>query len=166
MCGRQKEEPQKQNIIKNEGSMTIEENIGYSFSDRNILNRALTRKAYALEQRQRNQACEDQEIFRTLGDAVLKAVLVDLLIQSGCKTRDEITRKKIELEREESLAKIGRELGIGESIMLGAGEKKQRANEEPYVLAETFEAVIGAIYLDGGYDTAEKFITILFKTKS
>ncbi|NOR77791.1 MAG: nickel pincer cofactor biosynthesis protein LarB [Methanophagales archaeon] len=164
MCVRRKEE--SPNIIKNEGCMTIEENIGYSFVDKSILNRALTRKAYALEQRQRNQACEDQEIFRTLGDAVLKAVLVDLLIKSGCKTRDEITRKKIELEREESLAKIGRELGIGESIMLGVGEKKQRANEEPYVLAETFEAVIGAIYLDGGYDTAEKIITILFKTKS
>ena len=167
MCVRRKEESQKQNKFKNnEGRMTIEENIGYSFLDKNILNRALTRKAYALEQRQRNQACEDQEIFRTLGDAVLKAVLVDLVIQSGCKTRDEITRKKIELEREESLAKIGRELGIGESIMLGVGEKKQRANEEPYVLAETFEAVIGAIYLDGGYDTAKKIITILFKTKS
>jgi NCAIR mutase (PurE)-related protein/23S rRNA maturation mini-RNase III len=163
---RQKEETQKQNIITNEGSMTIEENIGYSFLDKNILNRALTRKAYALEQRQRNHVCEDQEIFRTLGDAVLKAVLVDLLIHSGCKTRDEITRKKIELEREESLAKICRELGIGESIMLGAGEKKQRANEEPYVLAETFEAVIGAIYLDGGYDTVKKIITNLFKTKS
>jgi ribonuclease-3 len=145
--------------------MTIEENIDYSFLDKNILNRALTRKAYALEQRQRNHACEDQEIFRTLGDAVLKAVLVDLVIQSGCKTRDEITRKKIELEREESLAKIGCELGIGESIMLGVGEKKQRANEEPYVLAETFEAVIGAIYLDGGYDTAKKIITNLFKIK-
>ena len=163
MCVRQKEE--SPNIIKNEGRMTIEENIGYSFVDKSILNRALTRKAYALEQRQRNQACEDQEIFRTLGDAVLKAVLVDLLIKSGCKTRDEITRKKIELEREESLAKIGRELGIGESILLGAGEKKQRANEEPYVLAETFEAVIGAIYLDGGYDTAKKSITNLFNLR-
>jgi len=166
ICVRQKEESKKPDIINNQGSiMTIEEKIGYSFSDKTILNRALTRKAYALEQRQRNHTCEDQEIFRTLGDAVLKAVLVDLLIQSGCKTRDEITRKKIELEREESLAKIGRELGIGESIMLGVGEKKQRANEEPYVLAETFEAVIGAIYLDGGYDTAKKSITSAFNLK-
>jgi NCAIR mutase (PurE)-related protein len=156
----QKEE--SPNIIKNVGSMTIENNLGYYFRDKNLLNRALTRKAYALEQRQRNQACENQEIFRTLGDAVLKAVLVDLLIKSGCETRDEITRKKIELEREESLAKIGHKLGIGDSIMLGVGEKKQRANEEPYVLAETFEAVIGAIYLDGGYDTANEIIAKLF----
>ena len=162
MCATQKRESQKPDINNNEGNTTIEENIGYSFSDKNNLNRALRRKAYALEQRQREHACEDQEIFRTLGDAVLKAVLVDLLIQSGCKTREEITRKKIELEREESLAKIGRELDIGNSIMLGIGEKKQRANEEPYVLAETFEALIGAIYLDGGYDTLKKIITNLF----
>jgi ribonuclease-3 len=98
--------------------MTIEKNLGYSFADKNLLNRALTRKAYALEQKQRNQDCEDQEVFRTLGDAVLKAVLVDLLIKSGCKTRDEITSKKIRLEREETLAKISQDLGIGPFIKL------------------------------------------------
>jgi len=160
----------KGRIVSNNGKggfdMTIENNLGYTFLDKNILNRALTRKAYALEQRQRNQACEDQEIFRTLGDAVLKAVLVDLLIKSGCETRDEITSKKKSFEREEALAKISRKLGIGESIILGAGEKKQGANEEPYVLAETLEAVIGAIYLDGGYDTAKKVIAQLFKLQT
>ena len=143
--------------------MTIEKILGYSFSDKNFLNRALTRKACALEQKQRNQRCEDQELFRTLGDAVLKAVLVDLLIKSGCKTRDEITSKKQELERKESLARISQDLGIGHFIKLGAGEKKQKANEEPYVLAETLEALIGAIYLDGGYDASKDVITKWFK---
>jgi ribonuclease-3 len=135
--------------------MTIEKNIGYSFSDKNLLNRSLTRKAYALEQKQRNHDCEDQEVFRTLGDAVLKAVLVDLLIKSGCKTRDEITSKKIRLEREETLAKISQDLGIGPFIKLGVGEEKQKANEEPKVLAETLEALIGASYLDGGYSASK-----------
>ena len=130
--------------------MTIEKNLGYLFSDKNLLNRALARKAYALEQKQRNQDCEDQEVFRILGDAVLKVVLVDLLIKSGCKTRDTITIKKKGLEREEALAKIGRDLGIGSFIKLGVGEEKQKANEEPKVLAETLEALIGAIYCDGG----------------
>jgi ribonuclease-3 len=143
--------------------MTIEKNLGYSFSDKNFLNRALTRKAYALEQKQRNQGCEDQEIFSTLGDAVLKAVLADLLIKSGCKTRDEITSKKKELERKESLARISQGLGIGHFIKLGAGEKKQKANEEPSVLAETLEALIGEIYLDEGYDASKDVITKWFK---
>jgi ribonuclease-3 len=144
--------------------MTIEKNLGYSFFDKNLLNRALTRKAYALEQKQRNQDCEDQEVFRTLGDAVLKAVLVDLLIKSGCKTRDEITSKKKRLEREEMLAKVSQALGIGPFIKLGVGEEKQKANEEPKVLAETLEALIGAIYLDGGYSASKEVITEWFKS--
>ena len=144
--------------------MTIEKNLGYSFSDKNLLNRALTRKAYALEQKQRNQDCEDQEVFRTLGDAVLKAVLIDLLIKSGCRTREGITTEKIKLEREEGLARIGQNLGIGEFIKLSVGEKKHRANEEPKVLAETLEALIGAIYLDGGYGASKEAITEWFKS--
>ena len=144
-------------------TMTLEEKVGYSFDDKRLLNRALTRKAYALEQKQRNRDCEDQEVFRTLGDAVLKAVLVDLLIKSGCKTRDEITRKKEGLESKNPLAKIGQSLGIGRSIILGVGEAKQEASKEPYVLAETLEALIGAIYLDGGYNTSKDVITKWFE---
>jgi ribonuclease-3 len=143
--------------------MTIEDALGYTFSDKNLLNRALTRKAYANEHKQQNKDCEDQEIFRTLGDAVLKTALVDRLIASGCKTREEITNRKMELESEEGLAKISRELGIGDSIKLGLGEIRQKANEKQYVLAETLEALIGAIYLDGGYDASKETIIKLFK---
>ncbi len=142
--------------------MTIEENLDYPLSDKSLLNRALTRKAYALEQRQINQGCEDQEVLRTLGDAVLKTILVDLLIKSGCRTREEITTKKKGLEREEMLANIGSGLKIGSSIRLGIGEKKQKAAEEPKVLAETLEAIIGAIYLDGGYNISRDTITKWF----
>jgi len=144
-------------------AITIEKNFGYSFADESLLNRALTRKAYALEQKQHNQDYEDQEVFRTLGDAVLTAVLVDLLIQSGCKTRDEITSNKKGLEREERLAEIGQNLGIGPFIKLGVGEGKQKADEEPKVLAETLEALIGAIYLDGGYNASKDVITKWFE---
>jgi len=143
--------------------MTLEGTLGYSFKNEYYLNRALTRKAYANEQKQHNQDCEDQEVYRTLGDAVLKLVLVDRLIESGCDTRDDITLKKKELEREEKLAEIGRTLGIGSAIKLGIGENKQKANEEPKVLAETLEALIAAIYLDGGYDVSRETISKWFK---
>lgn len=143
--------------------MAIEDALGYTFSNKNLLNRAFTRKAYANEQKQQNIDCEDQEIFRTLGDAVLKTVLVDRLIASGYKTREEITNRKMELESVEGLARISRELGIGASIKLGLGEKKQKANEKQYVLAETLEALIGAIYLDGGYDIAKETIIRWFR---
>ena len=123
-----------------------------------LLERALTRKAFANEQAQRGISCEDQEIFCTLGDAVLKTVLIDILIRNGVATPDMITRKKIELEREENLAVIGREIHIGPYIKLGKGEAKHNAGEQPYVLAETLEAIIGAIFLDGGYICAEERI--------
>ncbi|VVB96812.1 Ribonuclease 3 [uncultured archaeon] len=143
--------------------MTIEEALGYTFSNKSLLERALTRKAYALEQKQQNIECEDQEIFRTLGDAVLKTVLIDILIKSGVKSRGEITSRKKSLEREEGLAEISKRLGIGSYLKLGKGEEKQKADEEPYVLAETFEAIIGAIYLDGGYDAARETVIKWFK---
>jgi ribonuclease III len=136
----------------------IEDLLGYVFYDKDTLNRALTRKAYANEKKQRNCPCPDQEIFSTLGDAVLKAVLVDLLIRAGCSTPDEITQKKKELEREEILSRIAGDLGIGSFIHLGAGEEKHHADRQPYVLAETLEALIGAIFIDGGYEAAEQRI--------
>ncbi|MBE0522636.1 MAG: dsRNA-specific ribonuclease [Candidatus Methanoperedenaceae archaeon] len=147
--------------------MTVEEiesALGYYFSDKSLLNRALTRKTFALEEKQQNRECEDQEIFRTLGDAVLKLVLVDKLIENGVETRGEITKQKIHLEREENLARISLSFGIGSFINMGIGEKKQKANEEPYVLAETLEAVIGAIYLDGRYDECRKTIINWFES--
>jgi len=142
--------------------MSLEEKLNYTFKNKNLLNRALARKAYALEQKQQNIYCEDQEIFRTLGDAVLKTVLIDLLIKSGVNSRGEITNRKKSLERQEGLAQISDRLGLGSYVKFGNGEKKQRADKEPYVLAETFEAVIGAIYLDGGFDAARKTIEKLF----
>jgi ribonuclease-3 len=143
--------------------MVLEEKLGYFFFDKRILARSLTRKAYALEQRQKNIECEDQEVYRTLGDAVLKTVLTELLIRSGCTTRQEITTKKIELEREENLARLSASLGIGYVLKLGIGEKQQRADEQPYVLAETLEAVIGGIYFDGGFSAARETIRRLFQ---
>lgn len=142
--------------------MIIEKSLGYTFKDKYFLNRALTRKAFALEQKQQNIEWEDQEIYRTLGDAVLKTVLIDILIKSGVSSRGEITSRKKSLEREEGLAQISERLGIGSHLKLGKGEIKQRADKEPYVLAETFEAVIGAIYLDGGFEACRETIERLF----
>src|SRR5659263_654107 len=107
--------------------MTIEENLGYKFKNKSLLDRALTRKAFALEQHQQNNECEDQEIYRTLGDAVLKAVLIDLLIKSGWSRRGDITSKKKSREREEGLGEIRKRIGVGSFLKLGKGEEQQKA---------------------------------------
>ncbi|MCW3130127.1 MAG: hypothetical protein N2V75_08545 [Methanophagales archaeon] len=74
--------------IFEEDTMTLEKILGYSFSDKNFLNRALTRKAYELEQKQRNPVCEDQEIFSTLDDAVSLVVVALLLKQAPIKIKE------------------------------------------------------------------------------
>ena len=141
----------------------IEETFGYSFSDKSWLVRALARAAFAKEQRDLGRECEDQETLATVGDAVLRAVLTELLFNSGYETSEEITNKRGELEEEGSLAKIGQSLGIGRFIILGRGEEKQKAREKASVLAETLEALIGAVYLDGGFDASKEVISKLFR---
>ena len=136
----------------------FEESLGYRFRDPALLTRALTRKAFANEERQQGRHHDDQEILSILGDAVLKATFVDLLVRAHYPTPDAITEEKKELERHDALAGIALEIGIGPSIRLGKGEKRQKAEVEPIVLAETLEAIIGAIYLDGGCEAAREAV--------
>lgn len=140
----------------------LQRSLTYSFNDPGLLVRALTRKAYANEQAQRGQDVAHQEVLRTLGDAVLKAILVDRLIRAGYDSRERITTRKMELESEEGLAERARTLDIGAYLRLGKGERKLGAHTKAYVLAETLEAVIGAVYLDGGYDATMKVVLHMF----
>lgn len=144
---------------------SMEDNLGYRFRNPALLARALTRKAFASEERQKGRFHEDQEILSTLGDAALKATFVDLLVRAHYPTPDAITREKMTLERHDALAGIALQIGIGPSIRLGAGERKRGAEKEPYVLAETLEAIIGAIYLDGGCEAARDAVMRWFSTK-
>ena len=143
----------------------FEENLGYRFRNTALLTQALTRKAFAIEEREQGRHHEDQEILSTLGDAVLKAAFVDLLVRAHYPTPDAITQAKKNLERHEALAGIALQLGIGPSIRLGAGERKQGAEQEPHVLAETLEAIIGAIYQDGGCEAARQAVIRWYSTR-
>ena len=140
----------------------LEKNIGYIFVDKTLLTRALTTKAYALEHAQKNPELddkpEDQEILCTLGDSVLKLILVDRLIREGSNTAAIITDRKKEIEKRETLGVISRNLEVGDFIRMGVGEEKQKINEQQNTLAETLEAIIGAIYQDAGYEASKRII--------
>lgn len=138
----------------------IEIQLGYIFLDQNLLIQALTRKAAAQEQRQRGKICEDQEVFRTLGDAVLKAILTELLIQRGYTTRGSITQTKGTLENEENLSAMLRAMNI--TPIVGIGERSVGVHEQSLALAETFEAIVAAIYKDGGYEIIKKLVVKWF----
>jgi len=144
--------------------MSLEISLNYFFFDKALLERALTRRAYADEQKHRcGKLCKDQEAFCTLGDAVIKAALADLLIDAGCETRAEITQKKQLLECQKMLGEVACGVKVDTYIKLGKGEAKQNADRNSSVLAETFEALIAAIYLDGGYEAAKRVIHRLFE---
>jgi ribonuclease-3 len=141
----------------------VEACLGYVFKDKSLLIRALTRKAYALEQHQKGLQCEDQEVFRTLGDAILKALLVELLIKNGCSDRGVLTIRKSSLEERESLGSMEPALSIAPNMRLGKGEYKLQVNQQKSVVGETFEAIIAAIYLDGGHEIIKQLVTGWFE---
>jgi ribonuclease III len=138
----------------------IETRLGYIFLDQGLLMQALTRKAAAQEQRQKGSICADQEVFRTLGDAVLKLILTELLIHKGYETRGRITQKKATLENEENLSVMLRTMKI--TPIVGIGERSVGVHEQPLALAETFEAIVAAIYKDGGYEIVKKLVVKWF----
>ncbi|MCD8487026.1 MAG: hypothetical protein LRZ84_09920 [Desertifilum sp.] len=112
--------------MKPEDIATVEQRLKYTFKDKKLLIRALTRKAFAQEKKQQGYICEDQEVYRILGDAVLKAILVEMLIRQGYDSRESITNKKIELEKRENLGKTFEGMIISSFIRFGIGEKKAR----------------------------------------
>ncbi len=140
----------------------IQDILNYRFHSRSLLIRALTRFQYAKEKRDKLEECEDQMLLATLGDAILKAALTDILFESDCETSDQVTTERRKMEDKEALAKKAEDLGIGRFIILGRGEKKQEVQEEKRVLAETLEALIAAIYLDSDFERAEKAVARLF----
>jgi ribonuclease-3 len=141
---------------------SIESRLGYIFLDKGLLIQSLTRKAAAQEQKQKRQwwkkenNYEDQNAFRTLGDAILKAILTELLIQKGYKTPGDITQKKGTLENAGNLSVMLKKMGI--SPIVGIGERTLGVHEQPYALSETFEAIVAAIYKDRGYETIKELV--------
>ena len=135
----------------------FEERLGYAFRDRDVLTRALTHKSYSHEARQ--QGLRDNETFEFLGDSVLGFVVGDLLFHHF-PDLDEggLSKMKAYLVSAGSLAEKARHFGMGEVLYLGVGEEKSGGRRKESLLANLFEAVIAAIYLDGGIDAARALI--------
>jgi ribonuclease-3 len=135
----------------------FESRIGYTFRRRDILNRALTHKSYSHEAR--HEDVRDNETFEFLGDSVLGFVIGDLLFQRFPKLDEgALSKIKAYLVSANSLAEKARDYGMGEVIFLGVGEEKSGGRRKDSLLANLFEAMIAAVYLDGGIDPARKLI--------
>ena len=140
---------------------TLQPRLGYVFRDVELLRLALTHPSVAHEQRvpvQHNQRLE------FLGDAVLQLVLTrELYERFPTYGEGPLTKARAKLVNRRSLAEQGRSLGLGEFLILSHGEEKHGGRERPSALADTFEALLGAIFLDGGFEVAREFILRNFR---
>ena len=135
---------------------TLEEKLGYSFENISLLEHALTHSSYANESRGR---CTSNERLEFLGDSVLGMVVADHLYRNHPDMPEgELTRTRAALVCEESLVKVAKELDLGRHLRLGKGEEHGGGRERPSIQADAVEAVLAAVYLDGGIGSARKIV--------
>lgn len=132
---------------------SLEEALGYTFTDKTLLESALTRVAYAGENGIPKMNTMDR--FAVLGDAALDTVIIESLLAAGETDKGEITGKKIALVNMSVFRKIAESIRLPEYVRWGKGELRMKIWESGRVSAECFEAVIGAVYLDGGPDAVK-----------
>ena len=133
----------------------IEKSIGYIFQDKALLRKALTHTSYAYENK-----LESNEKLEFLGDSILEFVSSKYLYQNYPKLKEGVmTKVRATVVCEKSLYKIAKLHNFSDFLYLGKSERKTGGENRPAILADSVEAVIAAIYLDGGINEAEKFIT-------
>lgn len=134
---------------------TLMETIGYTFQDPQLLENALTHSSYANEG---NRGLDSNERLEFLGDSVLGFVAARYLFAKEKGQEGQLTKVRASLVCEKALCSYANRIGLGEYLLLGKGERNNGGGKRPSILADAFEAVIAAIYLDGGLEAAETFI--------
>jgi len=135
------------------------------FEEGKLIKQALTRKAFANDQPPGNHPVKHQDELRTLGDAVIKLFITDVLLEMGINTPVAITVTKAKIEEKRTLADIGRTLGLNSegAIVLGKGEIVSNLKDNDRVLAETLESVVGALFRLNGYSSTKEIVTPWFE---
>ncbi|HEX2697112.1 MAG TPA: ribonuclease III [Anaerolineales bacterium] len=143
-------------VSRPESPADLARRLGLSFTNLSLLSRALTHRSYLNEN---PQALEDNERLEFLGDAVLDFI-VGAWVYNHCPEMAEgdLTRMRSALVRNEQLAEFARGLDLGRALRMGRGESASGGRERDGLLGSTFEAVLGALYLDSGLNSVEKFM--------
>lgn len=137
--------------------------IGYEFKDESLLKQALTHSSYANEKHMKRLS--DNERLEFLGDAILEAVSSEFLFLNYKDLPEgDLTRLRASMVCEPTLAFCTKDIDLGEYVFLGKGEDLTGGRQRKSVLSDAMEAVIGAIFLDGGFEEAKKFILTYIMT--
>lgn len=139
---------------------TLEARLGYTFKDPALLVRALTHSSAVSPSK---RTSESYQRFEFLGDRVLGLVVADMLSDRLPKANEgELSRTLNSLVRKETCARVARKLGMGSFVRLGESEARTGGADKDAILGDVCEAVIGAIYADGGLDPAHEFVARMF----
>lgn len=133
----------------------FESNLGYKFKNIKLLSQALTHSSYANENKNPRSSNERLEF---LGDSVLSIIVSDYIYNNFEIAEGELTKLRASLVCEEALFDFARQLCLGDFIKLGKGEAQNGGNQRPSILSDAFEAVLAAIYLDGGIEPAKRMV--------
>ncbi len=137
--------------------MELEEIIGYQFHNKELLTTALTHSSYANERKA--QHVQYNERLEFLGDAVLSVVVSDYIFKHCPDLPEgELTKLRASLVCEKSLYEFAKQIDLGKYLLLSKGERHNGGAERPSILSDAFEALIAAIYIDGGITPASKHI--------
>ena len=131
--------------------------LGHHFHNHNLLQRALTHRSFANEA---NDGAKDNERYEFLGDAVLELAVTHILCDYFPDMDEgELSKLRASSVNKKTLARISRKLQLGDYLLLSKGEKQSQGQKKSSILADTFEAVVAAIYLDGGLNAAFLFVS-------
>lgn len=133
----------------------LEKIVGYKFSDKTLLQKALTHKSYADE----NGLGEYNERMEFLGDSILAGVVAEYLYQKYPEVDEgRLSQLKSQLVSRQSLSRWAKDMGLGDFLLISKGEEASGGRKRDSLLSNTFEALVAAIYLDDGFEPAKKFI--------
>ncbi len=139
------------------GYESLEAGIGHVFRRKELLEEALTHTTYVNEHREED--IQDNQRLEFLGDSVVNAVITARLFSELTEEREgTLTKKRAELINETALSKIARHLSLGDYLRLGRGEELDQGREKPSILADAYEALIGAVFLDSSFDETARVV--------
>ena len=143
---------------------TLLSRIGYEFKDVSLLTNALTHSSYSSEHRM--EYTSNNERLEFIGDAYVDAAVgAELFRIMKDAPEGVLSKNRADVVREESLADAAREISLGDYIYMGKGEETTGGRNKDSILADTFEAMIGAIIIDGGYDEGKRVILSLLNSR-
>ena len=142
----------------------LQERLGYTFGDRSILLQSLTHKSFGHEYFQKKPiALRDNERLEFLGDAILEVIVSDILLESFPSANEGyLSKMRAAVVNEKTLASLAKSIQLQDYIRLGKGELQSGGNGKPSILSSALEALIAAIYLDGGFNAVYPVVRHIF----